>query len=81
LRLQAPHPAATLAARGLKAREYRVVHPGMAGSALNWPVEYYRDLVEKLGTETTVVVTGTKMDSPFLEGLKELKEIRGCAGW
>lgn len=74
LHLLPPNSSATLATKGLKAGAYRVVHPGMAGSALNWPDDLYRELIEKLSRETPVVITGTKMDSKYLEKLKSLSE-------
>jgi ADP-heptose:LPS heptosyltransferase len=74
LRLTPPNPFATLAARGLKTRSYRVVHPGMGGSALNWPTDSFRELIERLSHETPVVITGTKADRKYLEGLKSLTE-------
>jgi heptosyltransferase I len=74
LRMTPPHPNLTLSARGLKDGGYRVVHPGMAGSALNWPAEYFGQLIEKLAVELPVVITGTKMDRKYLESLKPLRE-------
>ncbi len=73
LRLSPPNPFATLAVHGLKSKSYRVVHPGMGGSALNWPAEHYRTLVEKLAREMPVVITGTKADRKYLEQLKSLQ--------
>ena len=73
LRLVAPNPIATLQQRGLKARGYRIVHPGMGGSALNWPVDMFRELILRLAGEMPVVITGTKADRKYLEGLKDLK--------
>ncbi|HMN69420.1 MAG TPA: glycosyltransferase family 9 protein, partial [Bdellovibrionales bacterium] len=69
LRLVAPNPFATVAARGLKTRGYRLVHPGMAGSALNWPQENYVRLIERLADETPVLITGTKADQKYLQGI------------
>jgi heptosyltransferase I len=77
LRMIAPHPESTLEARNLKPRVYRVIHPGMAGSALNWPAEFYVDLITSLAKEMPVVITGTRMDAKYLEGLKHLREARG----
>lgn len=74
LRLTPPNPFATIAARGLKSRQYRVVHPGMGGSAMNWPTEYFRELIEKLAKEMPVVITGTKADRKFLEPLLPLRD-------
>lgn len=77
LRLVAPNPFATLSARGLTAHGYRVVHPGMFGSALNWPADLYQQLIERLATEMPVVITGTKSDAKYLEQLQGLREHRG----
>lgn len=51
-------------------QNYIVVHPGMAGSALNWPVTCYAELIEQLCPLFQVVVTGTKMDRTYLDPLK-----------
>ena len=50
---------------------YCVVHPGMGGSALNWPIPHYKNLIEELSKKTSVVVTGTKNDKAYLDPLKE----------
>ncbi len=73
LRLLPPNPFATLAAHGLKSRGYRVVHPGMAGSALNWPQKHFYSLIETLAQELPVVITGTAADKRYLETLKDLQ--------
>jgi heptosyltransferase I len=52
-------------------KAFAIVHPGMFGSALNWPQDYYNDLIESLINETTVVVTGTKGDERFLTEIKK----------
>lgn len=72
LRLMPPNPFATIEARGLTSLGYRVVHPGMAGSALNWPSDSFRQLIEMLIEEGPVVITGTKMDTRYLEPLNSL---------
>jgi ADP-heptose:LPS heptosyltransferase len=48
-----------------------VVHPGMGGSALNWPSKRYSALVNMLlsETEATVLVTGTDADRRYLGSL------------
>jgi heptosyltransferase I len=74
LRLVAPNPFGTVAGRGLKIRGYRIVHPGMAGSALNWPANNFVVLVERLARETPVLITGTKMDQKYLQGIVRVKE-------
>jgi heptosyltransferase I len=57
-------------AHGLKPLEYYVVHPGMGGSALNWPVQRYAELIQKLSSLRPVVITGTASDAFILEPLK-----------
>lgn len=57
----------------LKERGYResqnlvAVHPGMGGSALNWPKEKYIELIQKLLTEeNTVLLTGGPEEGALL---------------
>ena len=50
---------------------YFVVHPGMGGSALNWPIENYQQVIEGLSKKQTVVITGTKSDEPYISPLKK----------
>jgi len=50
---------------------YVVVHPGMGGSALNWPNERYLELIENLSQKLQVVITGTKSDDVYLAPLKK----------
>ncbi|MGE4133803.1 MAG: glycosyltransferase family 9 protein [Bdellovibrionales bacterium] len=76
LRLLAPNPFGTLEARGLKEKRYRVVHPGMGGSALNWPTEHYLELIKDLADEMPVLITGTKADAKYLRHLEEAKSVR-----
>lgn len=48
-----------------------LVHPGMGGSALNWPTENYRDLVKKLADEGhQVVVTGGPTEHGLLDSME-----------
>ena len=63
--------ATTLAKHGLQKNEYFVVHPGMGGSALNWPIEHYTSFIQKLRSKATVVITGTASDEPYLAPLRE----------
>lgn len=53
-------------------KNYFVLHPGMAGSAKNWPQEKYIQAVEKLfeATEHSCVLTGQHMDEPYLSQIK-----------
>ncbi len=52
-------------------QDYFVVHPGMGGSALNWPTTSYVELINQLTERATVVVTGTKSDDIYLAPLKQ----------
>lgn len=56
-------------------QEYVVIHPGMAGSALNWPTEYYSELIQTLTRDLkqNVVVTGTRNDALYIEPLRQLE--------
>lgn len=53
-------------------QKYFVVHPGMGGSALNWPSESYATLIDRLSEQATVVITGTHSDESYLIPLKML---------
>ncbi len=54
----------------LPAGSYYVVHPGMGGSALNWPSEHYQSLIRQLALEKPVAITGTATDDAYLQPLK-----------
>lgn len=71
LKLTAPENMALLDKHKLSFRNYVVVHPGMAGSALNWPIPRYIELIEKVSATTQVVLTGTPADEPWLKDIKE----------
>lgn len=49
---------------------YIVVHPGMAGSALNWPTESYIELIRHILPKEKVVLTGTPADEKWLTEIK-----------
>lgn len=70
LTLKAPRSLELLAFHRLTEKQYVVVHPGMAGSALNWPIGNYIALIKQLTTSTTVVLTGTDGDEPWLKDIK-----------
>ena len=70
LRLKAPLTA--LSKWPLTAKNYFVVHPGMAGSSLNWPARSYAELIEQLCATANVVVTGTHADAKYLKPLNLL---------
>lgn len=54
----------------LKAKSYFIIHPGMAGSSLNWPQENYIQFVHSfhsLYPDTKIVMTGTANDAEYLD--------------
>lgn len=55
-----------------------VIHPGMGGSARNWPAERYLELARAIleEREGQVVVTGTDGDGEFLGPLMEFRHPR-----
>jgi heptosyltransferase I len=55
----------------LKKFAYTVVHPGMSGSALNWPTSKYEELIRERIKVEPVVITGTASDEKFLSPLRE----------
>lgn len=68
----------TLKAQGLSPGGYALIHPGMGGSALNWPTHKYRALIlELLQRGETVVITGTGADSSYTDPLKDLRSQPG----
>lgn len=66
----APQPE-LLQSYGLEPNKYMVVHPGMAGSALNWPIPFYIELIQNLSTHYKIVLTGTPADEVWLKDIKE----------
>lgn len=70
LRLKADPQPEWLRELQLEPKKYVVVHPGMAGSALNWPTQYYIELIGQLKTQEKVVLTGTAADEPWLKDIK-----------
>ena len=50
--------------------DYFVVHPGMGGSALNWPSSHYIELIKRLTEKATVIITGTASDETYLRPIK-----------
>lgn len=55
---------------GLGGAEYVVVHPGMAGSALNWPIPRYIEFIREMSKTKTVVVTCGPMDKKFVQPIQ-----------
>ena len=70
--VEAAARASLLSQIQLDDRGYYVVHPGMGGSALNWPTAHYATLIRELAREAPVVITGTEADEPYLAPLREL---------
>ena len=71
LELSHPHLKDVLKEKGLKDRDYVVIHPGMGGSALNWPGKSYLRAIDKILPQREVVITGTAMDQAYLRELEE----------
>ncbi len=74
--LPMPHPLKLAAPTvlnkpwGHQPKSFIVVHPGMGGSALNWPTDFYAQLILKLKKYKQIIITGTKMDEKYLEPLR-----------
>ena len=67
-----PQTTATLEKYGLLPN-YIVVHPGMMGSALNWPQSKYIEYIDKqIKSGRTIVITGTDADEPYLNEIKSV---------
>lgn len=74
LQLSAPDNKTLLEKFQLSPSTYFVVHPGMAGSALNWkPVQYIDFIKGYLSKfpEKQIVITGTPMDEAYLKDIKQ----------
>jgi len=59
--------------------KFIVIHPGMGGSALNWPAPFYLILIQKLlARGNNIVITGTASDREWLTLLeKPLQSLPG----
>lgn len=66
LELNPPSPRHLLEKWNIRTGEYFIVHPGMWGSALNWPQAHYSILIEKLINAGPVMITGTEADMKYL---------------
>lgn len=70
LKLKAVNSEALLQKWNLRPNSYFIIHPGMAGSSLNWPQEKYIDFIQRFRAEfpeLIVIVTGTPADTPYLD--------------
>lgn len=56
---------------GLVPLSYVIIHPGMGGSAENWPLEKWETLIRKAVLKFSVVITGTSIDESWLFPLKK----------
>jgi ADP-heptose:LPS heptosyltransferase len=65
----------------LRPGDFFVAHPGMGGSALNWPTERWADLIRRLSHVAPVAITGTKADNAHLAPLRALLEGNPGARW
>lgn len=72
-KLRATIDEALLTKFDLKNKEYIIVHPGMAGSALNWKQSQYIEFIESLlnNSRKKIAITGTPMDEDYLAKIKE----------
>lgn len=61
----------TLTKFGLQKGNYSVVHPGMAGSARNWPQSHYISWIQESSKDEKVVITGTAVDESVLEPIRQ----------
>ena len=50
-----------------------IIHPGMSGHTLNWPIQHYGELIIKLRKRSNVfiIVSYTPSDAPFIDPLKD----------
>ncbi|MBF0297131.1 MAG: glycosyltransferase family 9 protein [Oligoflexia bacterium] len=60
------------------ATEYIVIHPGMKGSALNWPSEFYLQLIsyieQKIPSRFNYIISFTTSDLPYVVPIRKLLE-------
>lgn len=63
--------AITLKKHALTHRKYSVIHPGMAGSARNWPTSHYISWLQEASKDAKIVVTGTATDEVILQPIRQ----------
>lgn len=88
-KLQLPYYSIDVAANrhlfekfGLRTKEFFVVHPGMAGSARNWPENNYIQLIDTMIEQGhKVAITGTKLDEQWLKKIKAKFEFHPQIIW
>ena len=75
-----PHSSEVIQKYNLQ--QYVVVHPGMMGSALNWPQHKYIEYIQSLIDQGThVVITGTDADTPYLLKIRAQFENHPQVSW
>lgn len=80
-KFQKPNSSAILEKYNLNSR-FVVVHPGMAGSALNWPqTKYIGKISELLRDHFTVVITGTESDAKYLDEIAPIVQFKPGVRW
>lgn len=53
-------------------QNYIVIHPGMAGSARNWPSDRYIELLKSvISAKNHVIITGTQADAVYIKPLQQ----------
>lgn len=71
----------TLTDHGLTKHKYAVVHPGMSGSARNWPTSHYISWIGEAAKKETIVITGTASDESMLEPIRQALAGAGNIVW
>lgn len=73
LKMKSKNAEITLEKFDLFSGHYTVVHPGMAGSALNWPLEKYKEWIAEVLEDSNdpIVITGTPLDEFWIKPLRE----------
>lgn len=72
LKMKAKEAEITLEQFDLFSGHYTVVHPGMAGSALNWPLQKYQAWITEVLDENSdpLIITGTALDEAWVQPLR-----------
>lgn len=81
LKIQAPVQRHIFEKLNVRSKDFVVVHPGMSGSAHNWPQAKYNQLLEILVATDIVVITGTKADDPWLTEIAPLWKTHPRVRW
>lgn len=70
LKLESSLPDSDLQKWKLTSHKYFLIHPGMGGSALNWPLAHYAQAARELSLKNQVVITGGPMDEDWIRPLQ-----------